>query len=276
MGTLTQATRLCGNKEGFVVDLDPAWEGWGPAGGYLAAIALRTVGSVIPQGHRPVTLTAQFLGKASSGTADVQGVVLKPGGSSLIVVTLSQSGRCFFQAQIWTTSRTVGPQISRISMPIVSPPQKLEPLEAHFSRHGLKPVTFWSNLDCRPIEFRVPGGPTPRTDRLERWYRFRDETRPLDVFDCAARAAVLIDANIWAAHWRMLESDPSYAGPSLDLTIWFHDLEDYSDWLLLDAASPTSVSGIVHGTGNVWTSNGKLIASGGGNCLVVPFAMPVN
>lgn len=274
MGTLTEATRLTATDNGFLVELDPTWEGWGPAGGYLAAIALRAVGLSVPEGHRPVSLSAQFLSKGEPGTALVRVDVQKPGGSSQVNVSLWQSERCFFQAQIWTTSRDAGPNEIRPQMPNVPAATELETLDAHFSRLERKLVTFWANLDCRPVEFRAPGGSPPRTHRLQRWYKFRDEPGTADVFTNAARAAVLIDANVWAAHWRMLDQEPEYAGPSLDLTMSFHDAATFPDWLLLDAECDVALDGIVHTTGRVWTADGRLVATGGGNCLVVPFRAP--
>jgi len=271
MGTLTEATRLTAADRGFVVELDPAWEGWAPAGGYLAAIALRAVGLSVPEGHRPVTLSAQFLAKAERGTAVIRVDVGKPGGSSQVNVSLWQLERCFFQAQIWTTSRSFGPHEIGPAMPEVPAAAGLETLEAHFRRLGRELVTFWANLECRPVEFRAPGGPRPRTRRLQRWYQFRHEPATADIFANAGRVAVLIDANIWAAHWRMLDREPDYAGPSLDLTIAFHDAAVLSDWLLLDAESEVAIHGIVHATGRVWTVEGRLVATGAGNCLVVPF-----
>lgn len=276
MGTLTQATDLSASGDGFSVDLDPDWEGWGPAGGYLAAIALRAASGVVPHGQRPVTLQAQFLSKAERGKARVDVKIGKPGAASLVTVALSQSDRCFFQAQIWTTSRTAGPGSHRLVMPEAPPPEELSTLEEHFSDLGRSLVTFWSKLDCRPVEFRAPGGAPAQNDRLQRWYRFREDGVPATSFDRAARAAILIDANIWAAHWRMLVDEPDYAGPSLDLTVWFHDVSRCSDWLLLDAASPTAGDAIVHGTGRIWTADGRLVATGGGNCLVIPLTRSVD
>lgn len=272
MGSLAEATQLCVTDTGVSVALDPSWEGWGPAGGYLASIALRAAANVVPEGHRPVTLQAQFLSRAERGEARVNASVSKPGSASLVNVAMSQSDRSFFQAQIWTTSRTTGPRNHRLVMPEVPPPERLIGLEDHFSSAGRSLVTFWSKLDCRPVEFRAPGGKPARTDRLQRWYKFRDEPHPVSPFDHAARAAILIDANVWAAHWRMMDSEPDYSGPSLDLTLWFHDVSRYTDWLLLDAVSPTAADAIVHGTSSLWTADGGLVATGGGNCLVVPFA----
>ena len=47
-------------------------------------------------------------------------------------------------------------------------------------------------------------------------------------------APILIDANTWAAHWRMVESELDYTCRSLDLTVWLHDLGAASARLLLD------------------------------------------
>lgn len=271
MGKLRQATTLRQVGDDLLVDLDPEWEGWGPAGGYLAAIALRATGGAVPEGHRPVTLQAQFLSRAERGTAKVRADMIKRGSTAMTNVTLFQSGRMFFQAQIWTTAKTHGPEHLRVNAPTTPTPEQLPTLEKHFREVGRTPVTFWAKLDCRPVEFRAPGGKPATTDMLERWYRFRDETPSHDVFDIAGRAAILLDANIWAAHWRMLEEEPDYAGPSLDLSVWFHEVLASSEWMMLEAISPVASSGIVFGTGRLWDDDGGLIASGSGNCLVVPF-----
>jgi acyl-CoA thioesterase-2 len=270
MGTLNDATNLSAAIDDFTVELDPEWEVWGPAGGYLAAIALRAAERVVPPGHRPVTLQAQFLARAESGSAKVRAEVCKPGRTALVNVALSQSDRDFFQAQIWTTSKSSGPRSCRLTMPSVPAPDELETLEKHFSRLGRSFAKFWSKFDCRPIEFRVPGGKPAQNDSLERWFRYRNETPPRNTFEQASRAAVLIDANVWAAHCRLLDKEPDYAGPSLDLSVWFHDLAHSSDWMLLEATSPVANDGVVHGGGSVWAADGRLIATGGSNCLVVP------
>lgn len=271
MGKLRHATALRRVGDELLVDLDPEWEGWGPAGGYLAAIALRATGETVSEHHRPLSLQAQFLFRAERGTATVRVDVLKSGSSAMSNVSLSQSGRVFFQAQVWTTTKTQGPEHRRLSAPITPVPEQLPTLDELFRTIGRAPVTFWSKFDCRPVEFRAPGGPPATTDKLQRWYRFRDETLSTDVFDNAGRAAILLDANIWAAHWRMLEEEPAYAGPSLDLSVWFHDVQTSSKWMMLEAISPVASNGIVFGTAGLWSNDDRLIATGSGNCLIVPF-----
>jgi len=270
MGTLAEATSLTVRGPGFVAQLDPAWSGWGPAGGYLMAIALRAAEKAVPAGHRPVTMSCQFLSAGQNGEADVAVDVVKPGASACSNVVLAQGGRRFFQAQIWTTSRTRGPDDVTALMPIVPGPEDVEPIEAHLKNSKTERVAFWSNIDCRPIAFREPGGPAAREHRLQRWYRFKGSRAGDDVFLNAGCAALLIDANVWASHWRMRNAPPDYAGPTLDTTVWFHDCAGATGWVLVDADSDIARAGLVHGTVRVWSEGGRPIATGGSQCLVVP------
>ncbi len=270
MSTLAEATSLVAKGSGFVAHLDPAWSGWGPAGGYLMAVALRAVAQSVPAGHRPVTMSSQFLSIGKSGETDVAVDIVKPGASACSNVALSQGGRRFFQAQVWTTSRTRGPDEVTASMPDVPRPEAVEPIEAHIRESKIERVAFWSNIQCRPVEFREPGGPPPRTRQLQRWYRFEGSLDADDVFLNAGCAALLIDANVWAAHWRMRDAPPDYAGPTLDTTVWFHENAGVTGWVLVDAESDVVRDGLVHGTVRVWSESGRPIATGGSQCLVVP------
>jgi acyl-CoA thioesterase len=88
-------------------------------------------------------------------------------------------------------------------------------------------------------------------------------------------APILIDANTWAAHWRMVESELDYTCRSLDLTVWLHDLGAASARLLLDAVAPTAGDDLVHGAVAVWTADGAFIATDGSQCLATPLPSPV-
>jgi hypothetical protein len=56
-------------------------------------------------------------------------------------------------------------------------------------------------------------GPRVQSKRLQRWYRFRNEPSPATLLQRAMAAPILIDANTWAAHWRMVESELDYTCP---------------------------------------------------------------
>lgn len=101
------ATALAPNGDGYRATLDPAWDIWGPAGGYIAAIALRAVKARAADGHRPATITGQFVRVARPGAIDVRIEAVKEGASALYLVTLAQedrdNGLISGQVRIWST-----------------------------------------------------------------------------------------------------------------------------------------------------------------------------
>lgn len=267
MTTLQQATSLSANGDRVIAQIDPAWDIWGPCGGYLASIAMRAAGAAIV-GHRPVTLSCQFLSRARHGEAVVDVEVAKSGQSACLNVTLSQDGRRFLQTQIWTTANSDGPTTDDAAMPDVPPPEALEPIEAHLERHGQPAIPFLRNFAVRPVDFRAVGNPDPRGARIERWQRYRGWEATEDPFLDAARAVIAIDTHVWMAHVRGLKRPPTYVAPSLDLTVWFHQPAGASDWLLVDARSDVAQTGLIHGLVRVWSEQGRLVATGGSQCLV--------
>ena len=106
MAGLIEATAVSATEGGYTVELDAGWDIWGPAGGYIAAIALRAVRGQVAPGHRPVTLTGQFVRVAKPGRLDVEIETIKQGGTALFMVTLAQGGQPVFLAQVWTTARS--------------------------------------------------------------------------------------------------------------------------------------------------------------------------
>jgi acyl-CoA thioesterase-2 len=55
--------------------------------------------------------------------------------------------------------------------------------------------------------------------------------------------------------------------PTLDLNIAFHQPASRHDCLLCDGAAPLSTGGLFGWNARIWSSGGKLHASGGGQCL---------
>ena len=62
-------------------ELSPAWEVWGPVGGYVAAIALRALaaGTELP---RPASFHCNFLSVARFGAVDLEVATLRRGKRS--------------------------------------------------------------------------------------------------------------------------------------------------------------------------------------------------
>ncbi|MCI0838402.1 MAG: thioesterase family protein, partial [Chloroflexi bacterium] len=54
----------------------------------------------------------------------------------------------------------------------------------------------------------------------------------------------------------------------------FHRPAPDSEWLLCDYESPIAHAGLVGSQGRIWSEDGRLIASGGAQCLSIPNPRP--
>jgi acyl-CoA thioesterase II len=268
MSGLIEATALEPDGNGFRVTLDPAWDIWGPAGGYIAAIALRAVRKRAEVGHRPLTLTGQFVRVAKPGAIDVSVEPVKTGMTALYAVTLTQDGKTIFMAQIWTSARAEVSAPVLPVMPDVPPPHHLRGQDEIVAERGIKQIAFWRNVEGRPANFRLYTDPPAATSHQHRWMRFRGWTATEDEFLNAMRYVLLVDIGVWPAHWHRLTESASYVAPSLDIWVHFHGGEPAQDWLLSDADTDVSGNGLISGRVRIWSEAGRAVATGGGQCLV--------
>lgn len=270
MGKFHEDTAVVERDGELTAELSRDWEIWGPNGGYVAAIALRAAGMRAPEGHRPASFSCQYLSAGKFGAAKAEVRVLKSGRSaSCLAVELSQDDKVFLAAQVWTTNREDGPRMATVAPPEAPPLAGLPDMATYMPKDAPR-HRFWQNFETRPINFAEPGTPGLEGAPLLYWHRFLD-FEPVDAFADGARSLVLIDTLQWPAHWRAQPADTvNYIAPSLDLTVWFHEPSHASDWLLIDARSQKAGGGLIHGTGQVWSEDGRLIASGGGHMLHTP------
>jgi acyl-CoA thioesterase len=265
---LLEATALLEGDTGLVCPLDPAWDIWGPAGGYIAAIALRAVGARAAPGHRPVTLTGQFVRVAKPGAVEISVDAVREGSAALYVATLAQEGRPVFLAQVWTTMRDDPPVPVRPAMPAVPLPHGLRGQDELVAERGVQQIAFWRNIEGRPANFRLFDDPPATHPHQYRWMRLRDWAATDDPFLDAMRSVLLIDIGVWPGHWHRLTERAAYAAPSLDLSVHFHGGAPGGDWLLSDADSDVSGNGLISGRVRTWSEDGRAIATGSGHCLV--------
>lgn len=268
MGRFHEDTAVVEVDGQLTANLSRDWEIWGPNGGYVASIALRAAGLRAPEGHRPASFSCQYLsvGKFEAAQAEVR--TIKTGRSaSCLAVELSQGGKVFLTAQVWTTNREDGPEVALVQAPSVSPPAEVADIATLLPPDAPRHL-FWQNFENRPLNWTPKGSPDLQGQPFRQWLRFLD-FEAVDPFADAARSLVLIDTLLWPAHWRGQEN-VDYIAPSLDLSVWFHAPKPAGDWLLADARSLTAAGGLIHGTGEVWSEDGRLIASGGGHMLQTP------
>ena len=183
-------------------------------------------------------------------------------------VALVHDGRTALQAQVWTTNRTEGPEHQDPNPPSVPSPTDLKSIEEHLPP-GTPVHPFWAHFETRPVRFWELGESDPRGAVMETWYRQRDASPVSDPFLNCARALVLIDTVPWPTFDLSRNPRPTYVAPSLDLTVWFHDLPGGADWLLVEGHANQSRAGLIHGGARVWSEDGRLLASGGSQLLAV-------
>eukprot|EP01037_Dinobryon_pediforme_P014911 gene14911-15049_t len=270
MPGLSDATKVIeADGGGLTATLHPNWEIWGPNGGYLSAVALRAAGRIAPEGHRPVTYSCQYLSSPKSGAVELEVETVKPGRSSTCIhVRMQQNGRTALLAQIWTTNRSDGPQKQETPRPDVPGFEALQPLE-HYLGPDQQPHTFWRNFEARPVRWRTHGDPASRDAKERIWFRFLDQPPTPDPFDDYGRLLVLIDTLPRPSFHKSLPEPPTYIAPSLDLSVWFHDAPGEGEWLLGDGHGGLAGSGLIHGGARIWSADGRLLASGGSQMLVV-------
>lgn len=270
MGALQTDTAITRDGDVLTANLHSDWNIWGPNGGYVSSVALRAAGAVVPEGHRPATISVQYLSVAKFAPVECRVTPVKTGRNAwLLNVALVQEGKTFLQAQVWTTSKQDGPTTAEAVMPAVPQPETLKTLAEHLGPNAGPIDGFWKNIDFKPLVFIPWDQPRPPAPALlQEWYSFVGY-QPGDAFLDACRPLILIDTLLWPTHHRGLADRPNYVAPSLDVTVWFHQSAAGADWLLVNAHADTARSGLIHGHARVWTADGRLVASGGSNMMHV-------
>jgi acyl-CoA thioesterase-2 len=245
------------------------WEIWGPEGGYVAAIALRAAGAASPFA-RPTSFYCHYLSVAAFEPVDLVVTPLRSGRTVLAQrIEMSQHGRPVLDAMVWSIGQVEGLVHQDLQPPEVPDPDDLKsPRELWPDREG-PPFNFWDNFDQRPVDYHEtwpPTAPLPPTWRT--WVRCLPTPIFADPWVDAARTLVVLDVVSWPAGSRPhAYLAPPFIAPSLDLYASFQHPGSSSDWLLLDGHSPVAADGLLSWTGRVWSRQGQLIASGGGQAL---------
>jgi acyl-CoA thioesterase len=273
VGDFAIDTAVEGTDGAYRARLSRDWEIWGPNGGYVAAIALRAAGAA-SRLRRPATFACHFLSVAEFDTVDLQVTSQRSSKrAESLSVSMTQNGRMILQANVWVIADgSQGFERDSTRRPEAQPPTSLKTVEELLTpEDGGFRFKFWENLECRPtkwIPWRLREGGDPK---LLEWYRFRPRATFDDPFVDAARSLLLIDTMSWPAHCRAYrDQEITYIAPSLDLNVHFHGAEPESEFLLVDATAPVASGGLICGRADVWSTSGRLLASGGSQLFCRP------
>lgn len=269
MGDLAADTAVRPTGDGtYAVTLNPDWEIWGPQGGYIAACALRAAGSASNH-DRPAAFSCHYLDVAAWGEVELRVEPRREGrGASAYRVEMGQEGRPILDAMVWTVGAGEGLEYDEAEMPRVPEPEELRPVEELTPPGVWPPFPFWRNLDYKPTgPTQWPPPPEERAAVWRPWLRFTSDRDFADPWVDAARSIVVIDVASWpSVQGRYADEQVPYVAPTLDLNVAFHRPTSEADWLLCDATAPVSTAGLFSWNARVWSRNGGLHASGGGQC----------
>lgn len=259
---LDQATTLTGADGNYKIELSDRWQLWGPSGGYLSAIALRAAGDISAL-ERPVSFYCHFLKSPKFAEVTVNASFERAGKrAESISVTMEQDGETVLTALVRTASESSGHTHDVTSMPTDIPPSDAEPFR--YTGPGSEHYTYWDHFERRPVV--TISSTTSREPLSREWIRSLPTAKFEDPFIDAARPLMMLDTLGYLAA-RQKYPDASLVAPNLDTSAWFHDISAQTDWLLLEHTNPVSNDGVMFVSGNVWSEDGKLVASGSAQLL---------
>jgi acyl-CoA thioesterase-2 len=265
--SLDHATRLDGGEGTYCTTLSPAWEIWGPNGGYLAALALRAA-SMDAMIDQPASFYCHFLSSPKFAAVELNVSILKRGRrSEALAVEMTQEGKHVLQALVRTAADAPGYEHQQILAPDVAAPDELRSIDQLPAQSERARFRFWENIERRPID-QSPSS-EPKDAIVREWARFRPQACFEDPFLDAARSLILLDTYGWPAAYRT-HCDGRYIAPNLDTSVWFHRFNQSSEWLLIDHECSTAHHGLLGVSGRVWDTEGRLLASSGAQLCCIP------
>lgn len=243
----------------------PAWDLWGPVGGYVASIALRAAGaySTMPL---PASLSCHYLSPPKFGEVELETKRLRASRrAESIHVRVTQDRRPVLEALVWAVADGLaGPTNTWIQAPKVPPPEDLNVFASAEigEQDPVSAAPYWQNVEIRKIP---DDGDSPVS-----WVRSWDRYLPRSAFDDpwidACREVMSADVSVYPA---MAQALPSLAfiAPNLDLYVAFHAPAPQSDYFLLEANAAAAGSGLVGGNIRIWSPDGVLTATGNSQLL---------
>jgi acyl-CoA thioesterase-2 len=265
---------LDGDVRHFTGRLSPEWAIWGPAGGYVASVALRAAGAASPFA-RPASFSCHFLGVGAFEEVDLTVRTLRAARTAWSQrVEMTQGGRPLLEATVWSVGEVDGLVHDTTFAPDVPGPAELRSVADLLADlppdhvPARPPFPFWENFETRPLEFSVEPPTEPAEPVWRTWQRFDPEATFDDPWVDACRSLVLVDVQSWPSAVRQhYGRADQYIAPSLDLYVAFNDPQPASRWLLCDGNGPLARDGLMTWTGRLWSDGGALVASGGGQML---------
>jgi acyl-CoA thioesterase len=279
MADLQQDTELEGSNGRYAVTSSPSWEGFSgiPAGGYLAALALRAAGTEarLPL---PVSIHCQFLKAPTSGERlDVAVEALRSTKrTAALRVSLAQSSQRVLEALVWTSAENLrGYDFVSSKPPVESRPEDWASIEGRTNQPlpaCMQQIeTRWNHED--------PGVAGAHTEAYTHaWHRFRPKARYQEPYADACRLVLLADLRAFgpvAHHAGVPPALVPFFAPNMDLTVQFCRDSSDSSWLFGASRALAAARGTIASRIEFWSERGEplAVASSTLMCRANPFAL---
>jgi len=241
-------------------------------GGQVLAQALNSAQRTITNGRILHSMHAYFLEAGNLNLPIIYNVSLVRDGGSFSVrrVTAEQDGNTIFILSASFHKKEEGYN-HQIEMNTVKLPEELLSWTDMLAKYGdVLPVATKSFLEIdRPIEFKPVEVVNPFNKEdlppfTNMWFKLKGDTNGLDL---AAKQQILTyvsDYNILSAAMNRHASKANWVNTqtaSLDHSMWFFRDFDLDDWLLYAIESPNMSNARGFARGNIFTRDGKLVAS---------------
>lgn len=235
----------------FDCEVHPAW--WvvaGPNGGYIAAIIVRALAAVVPDGRPLRSVTIHYLRAPAAGPGVVRTETVREGRSvSFMRATLEQDGKTQATAVAVFAADRSGIELDDVAAPDIPPPEEVDELPG--PAEAAPP--FRENFHFRHA---IGGPPFSGADEAVAggWLRPRDSSPDLD----AALAVAMCDA--WFPPVFSVADEPIVV-PTLDLTVHLRaPLPRPSDWVLGSFWTRRVRDGFFEEDGELFSRDGELLA----------------
>jgi acyl-CoA thioesterase-2 len=242
-------------------------------GGQVLAQAVNAAYKTIPENRFLHSLHSYFL-EAGDLTIPINYNVqeVRNGGSfSTRRVTASQNEKTIFILAASFHKKEDGFEHQTTFDSNIKQPEKLlswDDMLAQFGDFLPKSMKYFLSIE-RPIEFKPVRIPNPlQPENLppneQVWFRLKGEKQEMDFRTKQEILTYISDYNILNAAFNPNASNYNFGNTqtaSLDHSMWFFRDFDYDDWMLYSMKSPNAFGARGLSKGNIFTRDGKLVAS---------------
>lgn len=242
-------------------------------GGQVLAQAVNAAYRTIHEDRFIHSLHSYFL-EAGDLTVPIEYDVaeMRNGGSfSTRRVTASQKGRTIFILAASFHKKEAGFEHQTAINKNIKQPEELlswEEMVAKFGDFLPKGIKSFLSIE-RPIDFKPvripnPSKPENREAKEEIWFKLKGDIPKMDLRMKHQILTYISDYNVLNAAFNPNAENYSFANTmtaSLDHSMWFFRDFEFDDWMLFSADSPNTYGARGLCRGNIFTRDGKLVAS---------------